>query len=178
MLKLIAEENLSADDIEQIDIIVPPYTHKLVGHSFEIGDNPKVNAQFSIQYCVANALLRKSSKLSHFEEDHIRDPRIAALTKRINVMADKTLELRGHTPLDMRVLTHSGKEYVRKMDIAPGFPGNPLTKEEHQDRFWDCINFAAKPIDRQNAQKIIDLVGNVEAIDDIRILIPLLVVQD
>jgi 2-methylcitrate dehydratase PrpD len=178
MLKLIAEENLSADDIERIDIIVPPYTHKLVGHSFEIGDNPKVNAQFSIQYCVANALLRKSSKLSHFEEDHIRDPRIAALTKRINVMADKTLELRGHTPLDMRVLTHSGKEYVRKMDIAPGFPGNPLTKEEHQDRFWDCINFAAKPIDRQNAQKIIDLVGNVEAIDDIRILIPLLVVQD
>ena len=178
MLKLIAEEDLSADDIERIDITVPPYTHKLVGHPFEIGDNPKVNAQFSIQYCVANALLRKSSKLSHFEENDIRNPRIAALSKKINVMADKTLEMRGHTPLDMRVLTYSGKEYVRKMDIAPGFPGNELTREDHEERFWDCINFAAKPIDRQNAEKIIDFVGKIEAIDDIRILLPLLAAQD
>ncbi len=177
MLKLIAEEDLSADDIERIDITVPPYTHRLVGHPFEIGDNPKVNAQFSIQYCVANALLRRSSKLSHFEENDIRDPRIAALTKKINVRADKTLEMRGHTPLDMRVLTHSGREYVRKMDIAPGFPDNPLTKEEYQDRFWGCINFSAKTIDRQNAQEIIDFVENVEAIEDIRMLIQRLVPQ-
>jgi 2-methylcitrate dehydratase PrpD len=178
MLRLIAEEGLHADDIERIDITVPPYTHKLVGHPFEIGDNPKVNAQFSIQYCVANALLRKSSRLSHFEEKYIRDPRIATLTKRINMISDKSLEARGHTPLDMRVLTHSGKEYVRTMDIAPGFPGNELTREDHEERFWNCINFAAKPIERHNAEKIIDLVGKIEAIDDIRILIPLLAAQD
>jgi 2-methylcitrate dehydratase PrpD len=178
MLRLIAEEGLHADDIERIDITVPPYTHKLVGHPFEIGDNPKVNAQFSIQYCVANALLRKSSRLSHFEEDSIKDPRIATLTKRINMISDKSLEARGHTPLDMRVLTHSGKEYVRTMDIAPGFPGNELTTEDHEERFWDCINFAAKPIERHNAEKIIDLVGKIEAIGDIRILIPLLAAQD
>lgn len=178
MLKLIVEENLSADDIERIDITVPPYTYKLVGHPFEIGDNPKVNAQFSIQYCVANALLRKSSKLFHFEEDSIKDPRIAALTKRIRVIEDKALEARGHTPLDMKVLTRSGKEYFRTMDIAPGFPGNELSREDHGERFWDCIDFAAKPIDRQNAEKIIDLVGKIETIDDIRIFIPLLAAQD
>jgi 2-methylcitrate dehydratase PrpD len=178
MLKLIGEVGLHADDIERIDITVPPYTYKLVGHAFEIGDNPKVNAQFSIQYCVANALLRKSSKLLHFEEDSIRDPRIAALTKKINVTEDKTLEARGHTPLDMRVVTRSGKEYLRTMDIAPGFPGNELSPVDHEERFWDCIDFAAKSIDRQNAEKIIDLIDKIEAIDDIGILIPLLVAQD
>jgi 2-methylcitrate dehydratase PrpD len=119
MLKLIAEKDLSADEIERIDITVPPYTYKLVGNTFEIGDNPKVNAQFSIQYCVANALLRKSSKLSHFEANNIKDPRIATLTKKINVIADKALEERGHTPLDMRVVMRSGKEYLRRVDIAP-----------------------------------------------------------
>ena len=60
MLKLIAEEDLSSDDVARIDITVPPYTHKLVGHPFEVGDDAKVNAQFSIQYCVANALLRRA----------------------------------------------------------------------------------------------------------------------
>ncbi|OGP60183.1 MAG: MmgE/PrpD family protein [Deltaproteobacteria bacterium RBG_13_52_11b] len=177
-LRLILEEGLEADGIERIDITVPPYAYKLVGHPFEIGDNPKVNAQFSIQYCVANALMRKSSKLSHFEEDSIKDPGIAALVERINVIEEKALEARGHTPLDMRVVTRSGKEYFRTMDIAPGFPGNELTREDHEERFWDCIDFAAKPIDRQNAEKIIDLVGKIEAIDDIRILIPLLAAQD
>ena len=177
-LRLILEEGLEADGIERIDITVPPYAYKLVGHPFEIGDNPKVNAQFSIQYCVANALMRKSSKLSHFEEDSIKDPGIAALVERINVIEEKALEARGHTPLDMRVVTRSGKEYFRTMDIAPGFPGNELTREDHEERFWDCIDFAAKPIDRQKAEKIIDLVGKIEAIDDIRILIPLLAAQD
>jgi 2-methylcitrate dehydratase PrpD len=178
MLRLIAEEGLHADGVERIDITVPPYAYKLVGHPFEIGDNPKVNAQFSIPYCVANALLRKCSKLVHFEEDAIKDPRIAALTKRINVIEDKALEARGHTPLDMKVVTRSGKEYFRTMNIAPGFPGNELSSGDHEERFWDCINFAAKPIDRQNAEKIIELVGKIEAIDDIGILIPLLAAQD
>jgi 2-methylcitrate dehydratase PrpD len=174
MLKLIAEENLSADDIERIDITVPPYTHKLVGHPFEIGNNPKVNAQFSIQYCVANALLRKSSRLSHFEEKYIRDPGIATLTKRINVISDKSLEARGHTPLDMRVLTRTGKKYLRKMDIAPGFPGNELTTKDHEQRFWDCIDFAGRPIARETAEKIVSLIDRIEALEDIRMLIPLL----
>lgn len=175
MLKLVGKEGLDADAVERVDITVPPYTYKLVGHPFEIGDNPKVDAQFSIQYCVANALLRKSSKLFHFEEDSIKDPRIAALIKRINIVEDKALEARGHTPLDMRVVTRSGKEYLRTMDIAPGFPGNELTREDHEERFWDCIEFAGQRIDRESAEKIVSLVGGIEALEDIRTLIPLLI---
>jgi len=174
ILKLIGEEGLHTDGIERVDIIVPPYTYKLVGHPFEIGDNPKVNAQFSIQYCVANALLRKSSKLSHFEEDSIREPRIAALIERINVIEDRTLEARGHTPLDMRVVTRSGKEYFRTMDIAPGFPGNELSREDHEARFWDCIEFAGQRIAGESAEKIVSLVNGIEALEDVTMLMPLL----
>jgi 2-methylcitrate dehydratase PrpD len=174
MLKLVGKEGLDADAVERVDITVPPYTYKLVGHPFEIGDNPKVNAQFSIQYCVANALLRKSSKLFHFEEDSIKDPRIAALIKRINIVEDKALEARGHTPLDMRVVTRSGKEYFKTLDIAPGFPGNELSREDHEERFWDCIDFAGQRIARESAEKIVSLVGSIEALEDIRTVISLL----
>jgi 2-methylcitrate dehydratase PrpD len=67
ILDLMREKHFETQDIERIEVHVPPYAHKLVGHRFQIGDNPRVNAQFSIQYCVANALLRKNSKLHHFE---------------------------------------------------------------------------------------------------------------
>ena len=174
ILRLIAEENITPDDVEHIDVTVPPYTHKLVGHEFKAGENPKVDAQFSIRYCVANALLRKSSRLSHFEEDQIRDPRIAALTQKINVTADKALEARGHTPLDMRVTMRSGREFVRKLDIAPGFPGNALTRHDHEQRFRDCVDFGGKLISVKNAESIVALVDRIENIEDIKMLIPLL----
>jgi 2-methylcitrate dehydratase PrpD len=174
MLRLIAETDIAPDDIDRIEIRVPPYTHKLVGHIFEVGDNPKVNAQFSIRYCVANALLRRSSKLIHFEADYVADAAILELTRKINVIPDEALEVRGHTPLDMTVVTRTGEEFLRTLDVAPGFPANPLTKEEHGSRFLDCVDFAGSHIDRQKAEKMIELVSAVERIPDIRMLIPLL----
>jgi 2-methylcitrate dehydratase PrpD len=175
MLKLISEENLMPDDVERIDITVPPYTHKLVGHPFEIGDNPKVNAQFSIRYCVANALLRRASRLAHFEEKAIRDPRIAVLLQKIHVVPDKSLEARGHTALDMRVVIRGGKEYLRKIDLAPGFPGNELSGKDHEERFWDCVDFAGMPVPRENAKKLASMVETIESLKDIRLIIPMLI---
>lgn len=173
ILGLIAENRLEPDMIEHIDVTVPPYIHKLVGHEFQIGDNPRVNAQFSIQYCVANALIRKSSKLHHFEESSVRDPEIMPLARKVRVIADPALDARGHTALDMQVFTTSGDTYFKNMDIAPGFPGNPLTQREHEERFWDCLNFAARPVERPSAEKIISLVTRLEELEDIRNLIPL-----
>ena len=57
-----------------------------------MGENPKVNAQFNIRYCVANVLLRKSSRLRHFDEADIRDPRIMELVKVIHVSPEPGLD--------------------------------------------------------------------------------------
>jgi len=175
ILGLIAENRLEPEMIDHIDVTVPPYIHKLVGHEFQIGDNPRVNAQFSIQYCVANALIRKGSKLQHFEESSVRDPEILPLARKVRVISDPAMDARGHTALDMQVFTTAGDTYLKKMDIAPGFPGNPLTQKEHEDRFWDCVNFAARPMEKKAAEKIIASVQRLEELEDIRILIPLIV---
>lgn len=174
ILSLIKEKRLDPEMIDHIDVTVPPYIHKLVGHDFQIGDSPRVNAQFSIQYCVANALIRKSSKLRHFEESSVRDPNIMALAKKVRVIPDPALDARGHTALDMRVFTSSGDEYLKKIDIAPGFPGNPLTQKEHEERFWDCMDFAPVPLGREKAEKVISVVARLEEVEDIRFLISLL----
>lgn len=174
ILALIAENRLEPEMIDHIDVTVPPYIHKLVGHEFQIGDNPRVNAQFSIQYCVANALIRKSAKLQHFEESSVKDPDIMPLAQKVRVISDPALDARGHTALDMQVFTAGGDTYLKKMDIAPGFPGNPLTQAEHEERFRDCIDFAVRPAKSQSAEKIISMVMRLEELEDIRDLIPLI----
>jgi 2-methylcitrate dehydratase PrpD len=175
ILDLIEEKELVTEDVRQIDITVTPYIHKLVGHRFKIGANPKVAAQFSIQYCVANALLRKSSKLEHFDEASIREPKITELIDKIHVSADPALDERGHTALDMRVTTRDGDVLHKSIDTARGFPGNPLTREEHNERFQDCVSYARKPLPPENIEKLVSLVAQLEELNDVRVLIPWLI---
>jgi 2-methylcitrate dehydratase PrpD len=142
-----------------------------------MGDNPRVNAQFSLQYCIANALLRHGSKLSHFEPPAIGDPQIGNLVEKITVIPDAKLDGRGHTALDMKVVTTSGDEYVKHMDIAPGFPGNPLTQKDHETHFWECMDASPGPFPKDKALKLTGWVDKLEEQDDVRGLIPLLLTQ-
>jgi 2-methylcitrate dehydratase PrpD len=174
ILKLMDEERLSAKDIDRIVFTVPPYTHKLVGHEFEFGDNPRVNAQFSIRFCVANALVRGHPRLEHFEESKMRDSKILELAKKITVNPDQELEKRGHTPMDMRAWSSDGREWFRQLDIGPGFPGNPLTQEDHEMRFQDCLSFARKPISRGKGAQIVTMIEDFERIPDVREFVNLL----
>ena len=177
ILKIMQEKEVTSENVEQIDIKVLPYIYKLVGHPFKAGENPKVNAQFNIQYCVANALLRKSSKLEHFDELCIRDPRIMELTEKIYVHPEPALEKRGHnTALKMTVTTKDGNVHHKRVDIASGFPGNPLNKEEHKERFEGCISYSGDLLPRENTEKVEALVNSLEEVEEVSIsMIPLLV---
>ncbi len=95
ILALIKEHNLSHEEIASVDVFITPSTYRLVGKQFDIGDNPKVSAQFNIQYCVANGLLRKCCRLEHFNETSIKAPEIMEITKKIHVFADAALVRKG-----------------------------------------------------------------------------------
>lgn len=177
ILSLMKEEGFGPDDVDHVYVTVPPYTYKLVGHPFQVGSNPKVNAQFSIRYCVASALIRKESKLAQFEESAIRDAGVLKLVEKVTVISDPSLEERGHTPLDMRVVMKDGREYLRKMDVPPGFPDNPLTDEEHRERFQGCIEFAQKPFPEIKIKGLLDILDNLEEMNDIRLIIPVLLLD-
>lgn len=174
ILNLMDEEGLEADDVAHVEVRIVPYLYRLVGHPFQLGDNPKVNAQFSVRYCVANALLRRGSTLAHFEADAISDPDVLRLVDKIDAVPDAALDARGHSAADLRVVTTSGREYLRQMDVAPGFPGNPLSREEQVRRFWDCLSFGRNPTIETRGEQIVQTVDHLEEMEDVRPLISLL----
>jgi len=185
ILDLMKEKDLTAENMAHIDVKVSPYAYKLAGHQFEIGDNPKVNAQFSIQYCVANALLRGSSKLTHFDEASVIDDEVLDLVKKIHVSDDPSLGAlesqeaspSTHLSVRMKVATKEGSVYQKAVDIPRGNPRNPLVEEEHTERFHDCVKYAHKPLPKENIEKIIGMVDRLEVVEDVRNLIPLLLVK-
>jgi 2-methylcitrate dehydratase PrpD len=160
-------------DVERVEVRVPPYMYRLVGHPFEVGTTPRVNAQFSIRYCAANALLRGGSKLAHFEEGAVRDPKVLEMVRCVDVTMDPAMALRGHTPVDMTTNMKDGWAFFRQLDIAPGLSGNPLTQTEHDARFRECIGYARRPIHKEKVDRIVESVTHVEDLSDIRTLISL-----
>ena len=175
LLRIMRDETLRADDVASVRLSLAPYSYRLVGHDFVIGDNPTVDAQFNAQYCIANILLRGSSTIHHFMEDSVRDPAILPYLSKISVSPDAELDARGHTALDMEVETTQGRVHRAGLDIAPGFPGNPLSREEHVQRFLECMEFAGNGFPATQATEILSAIENLDSCTDVRNLISLLV---
>lgn len=186
ILALVKEKKLTPENVASVEIKVSPYAYKLAGHQFELGDNPKVNAQFSIQYCVANVLLRGGSKLNHFDEAQVIDDKVLELVRKIHVFADPSLgnpetqdgSTSTHLSVHMKVATKEGDIYHKDVDIPRGNPKNPLVYDEHMERFYDCVNYADNRISMSNIDKILSLIARLEEIEDVRNLIPLLLLAE
>jgi 2-methylcitrate dehydratase PrpD len=174
ILALTREHDLKPENVTAIEVYVTPYAYKLTGKEFLPGNNPRVDAQFSIQYCVANALLRKSSRLEHFDDEAVKDPRIVEIIRKIHVFEDSGLDASGHTAMRMTVKTASGQMCNKNIDVASGFPGHPLTPADHRERFQLCLAYTGDFYPLKNAEKIVSLVERLEKIEDIRVLLPLL----
>ena len=173
-LTLVKALDLKAEDILKAEVRLPPYAHRLVGHAFAPGANPRVDAQFSAAYCVANAFVRRSSRLQHFTPVEVANPEVVELISRISVLADPALDTRGHTAVDLEVTTRSGQIYKRALDIAPGFPGADLTDAEHEVRFRECMSYASQPLSDRRRDQVLTALTDLPGLADVRVLAGLL----
>jgi 2-methylcitrate dehydratase PrpD len=180
ILDLMQQHQLTPENVARVDVSVTPYIFNMTGAPFKIGSNPRVDAQFSIQYCVANALLRGESLIHHFDEAYIREPRIRELIEKIHVVADSGLEgERQGSSLraDMEVTTTSGEVVSASVPIPSGFPGNALSDERIRERFKEAARYGGKPIAEDRLEEVSVLIDRLEQSEDVRELIPLLLAE-
>ncbi len=175
-LALMARSGLRAADVASAQVRLPPYAHRLVGHVFHIGANPRVDAQFNAGYCVANALMRGASRLQHFAPQAVGDAAVHDLIGRIQVLADPALDARGHTAVDLQISLRHGQVHAQSLDIAPGFPGAQLSAAQHRARFDDCLAYAPRPPSAVQASGLLQAIAQLGELPDVRALLPLLVV--
>ena len=168
VLQLVHELALTPERVQHVEVRLPPYSHKLVGHAWRIGDNPRVNAQFSAQYCVANAIVRRSSTLPHFTPASVHDPAVLALIERVGCVGDASMNARGHTAVDVNLRTTDGRLHHRQLDIAPGFPGNDLSDAQQRARFDGCMAYAPHPLAPEAVTAFLDDLQGLEALPDAR----------
>lgn len=175
-LQMVHELDLQPQAVSRVEVHLNPYCHRLVGQPFELGENPRVNAQFSAQYCVANAIGRRAAKLSHFRPSEISRPETQALIGRITCVSDPALDARGHSAVAVTITTTRGEALSRALDISPGFPGNELSDADHRRRFDECMEYAPYPLPPASRSGFLEAAADLSALTDARQLVEYLIV--
>ena len=79
-----------------------PMRIELVGHAFRIGANPRVDAQFNAGVLRGQRdRSRSASLLRHFAPSQVHDAAVREMIGRIDVIADETMNARGHAAVDL-----------------------------------------------------------------------------
>jgi 2-methylcitrate dehydratase PrpD len=174
-LEIVRKNNIKADDIAGVTIIistrsVPP----IIRETFTISDFPHVNAIFSLEYTVANALLRGYPRPEHFTEESIRDPRIPEMIKKIKITT-QDFPNESFLCATVRIKTKDGKEFIEHVNVPKGNElEHPLTREEKREKFRVNANFCGK-VKMENAEKALMMLERLEDVKDIKEIVGLLV---
>lgn len=175
-LQLAAEYDLNHEDIDSIDIQLRDHPRAMIGKPFRVGENPQVDAQFSAQYCVANAIIRRSSKLMHFTPESVRELEDHPLIGRISVHSSS--ELTSHAGSTLIVKMKDGRTVHRTLEMPPGYSLNELTPEEQVQGYWDCIDYSGGVISKDQASELEIATRTLEEYPDVCELIELTLARD
>ena len=175
MLALVRGDNISGMDVENIEV----RTHPLNANTL-IRSNPRsgVEGKFSMQFCMAIALLNKEVGLNEFTDEKLLDARTQDLIKRVKMIADPTLEDAAksakteYLPSIVRVRMKNGREFMKRVDFPRGHPYVPLSQEELLKKYRDCAGLV---MPKEDVEQSLDMISNMEAIKDVRTLADLLV---
>jgi 2-methylcitrate dehydratase PrpD len=174
VLRLGKSHPIEINDIDEIIVDITPTARDFaVGQPFKIREVPQIDAAFSIQYNVANALLRKDTKLVHFTDEYVRDEKIADMVNKIRLTSTTSPE----TPLGagVKIKMRNGGEYEARVDMPKGHGVlTPLTPAEKKAKFFDNVDFS-NTIPGDRAEKALGLLERLEEVDDVTEVFKLLV---
>ena len=95
---------------------------------------------------------------------------IARIHFGVNPVAEAAGYNKMTTILDIRL--RDGRTISGRADFAKGSPAIPMTYREVADKFLDCAAFARWS--HEKASRVVDMVGKLETVVDIRTLTALL----
>jgi 2-methylcitrate dehydratase PrpD len=171
-LRLVQEGRLRAHDIDRITIFNAPSEWPLLSQPLETKRSPRstVEAQFSIPWAVAAVLVDARLSLAHFTPEALQRDDLLQMASRIDTQEDQSLANPRGGPGFARIEIVTRERGALEMTAreAKGSPGSPMSAQDAQSKFDDCIAFAGLP--RRFGERLQRRIREVEALDDVACL--------
>ena len=138
----------------------------MVGKPLVLGDNPQVDAQFSIPYTVSAALLRGDVFLGDFEAAAINDPAALELAAKVKVTADPLTPAKDLMRAAM-VIELTGGERLESVVEAPlGNPAKPMDLARCQEKFAKCLAYSGLALSPAQSGELLGFIADLDQATD------------
>lgn len=151
-IDLVNANAITPGDIKRIVAGIPSVVQTQTG--FDYRADSVLNAQMSLRYNIAVAIVDKQVYLEQFSQERIKDPLIFELARRIEIEVDPELDRLYPQIYGGRVLieTHAGKTFSRRVDYSKGMPENPMSMDDIKRKF---ISLATAGVGGETANQIL-----------------------
>jgi 2-methylcitrate dehydratase PrpD len=148
---------LAANEIRRVRVLVPQEVVKTVCEPVANKRNPanSYDAQFSIPYIVAAALLKGRFTLGELEDGALRDRTALDLASRVDYEVDRNSTFPRHYTGEVIVETRDGRTLRHREGVNRGCADRPLSNSEVVTKFLDN---AERAVPRTSAERIRDAV--------------------
>jgi len=168
VLKIVKENDLPPEKVKKVRVGILRAGAYLIAEPLEEKYTPQsiVDAQFSMPFGAAVAVLYRKAGLREFRLSKIRSEEVKRMMKRVECVTDPDLEktFPKQWCATAEILTRDGKRYFTKVEYCKGDPENPLSWEEVIDKFNDL---SGRSLTKERRLKIVNQVRRLERIGDI-----------
>ena len=163
LIELATEHNIHPDQIARVEVAVLEAGWPLVCEPRERKYSPAnvVDAQFSMPYGAAIALIDRAAGLDQFSGPSFDSPRLKSLMSKVVLTKDVRLEENFPQEWPARVQVHltNGKQFEKHVRYPKGDPENPLTWQELSVKFH---SLAARVFPKTHCDQIISSVKEMK----------------
>ncbi len=155
-----------ANDVETVDAVhvsVSPGTMMVLRKTLPATG---LEGKFSMEYCVATALLDGAVTLESFSDEAVARTAIQDLLAKVAVTEDgppANAPIGGRA--EVTIVLRDGSSRSAHADVPRGDPKNPLSWDQIAAKFRDC---ARSVLDSGRTEETIDLTGHLDELPSIR----------
>ena len=173
---------IAPEDVESITVIGGTGATQLLSEPLERKRRPQlsIDGKFSIPFTTAVMMVKGNVTLRDYTDEGLRDPAVLAMADKVSYRIDPQSEIPvgGYSSLSrptVEVRTRDGRVHSCRPSGVPGDPQHPVSDELLEAKFRDCVSFSATPVPRENIDKAIALIADLEHLPDVTDIVRLLV---
>jgi 2-methylcitrate dehydratase PrpD len=166
-LALKAKHDIKTDKIKSITVYGGQAIYDL-SQPPEVKQSPRtiIDAQFSVPYVVAVALVKGRVTVDDFTEESIKRAEILNVARKATGKLVPAMNRHGVGPGRVTIKMEDGREYQEEVEHCLGSVGRPMTFEDVKKKFRECAACALKPLTAAKVEKVIELVNRLEILSD------------
>ena len=175
ILDLRAAHQLRPEDVEEIVIVGGDMHTQLLSGPLESKRRPQtsIDAKYSIPFTAAVAMTRGTAELRDYTDDGLNDGEVLAMARRVRHQVVSEGENGSPIP-KVEIRTHDGSVYAQRVDHPLGDTQNPMSHQQLQAKFRDCVSFSVKPIPDARVERAMERISELETVPDATSVIRLL----